>query len=299
VSQQSNNIFAPLKFPVYTVKWMGGCVKPFFALEGVAAVMGVTSKGIFLQNLTGEVVFISGEVFQGPITINLYEMFDFKALFTVGDKCQIVNGRLNCPGCLVVLSGTPIWEPPTIMFEKGRSSQALGRGIDLVRKLVGHYEDGLFFPFLDRLVRGSGDVHIKNLWNLITGVKDKKRFSNTLYGLIGYGRGLTPAGDDFICGFLLVRYYLDEISPPPQNQKNFSDQIAALAQVKTTALSAALMRCAAQGEADERVLNALRWIAQGDLDMNKVIEELLSYGSSSGLDALTGMLAALLPHGAA
>jgi len=293
-----NNLSSPGNTRVYAAKCMGTCVQSVLAQKGTATVLGVTSKGVFLLHSSDQVVFISWEVFRGPITINLHHRLDFKALFALGERCQIVNGRLNCPGCQVVISGTPIWEPPSIKFEKGVSSQASGRGMDLARKLAGHYEDGVFFPFLDRFVRGLGDVNTDNLWNLIPGMKIKKGFLNTLHGLIGYGRGLTPAGDDFICGFMLARYYLDENFPPPQNHKNFSDQITALAQVKTTALSAALMRCAAQGEADERVLNALRWIAHGDLDMNKVSEELLSYGSSSGVDTFTGMLAALLPQGA-
>ncbi|MEA3327838.1 MAG: DUF2877 domain-containing protein [Chloroflexota bacterium] len=295
MSQPSDSPSSPLKVPAYAVKCMGLCIPPIFARAGAATVLGDTSKGVFLQHKSGQVCFVSGEVFCGPITINLHRMLDFKGLFTLGEKCQILGDRLDCSGCQILIeSDTPIWEPPPIRFKKRELSQAVLRGINLERHLIRQYEDGFFFPFLDKLAGHSSAMDRENFRDWIPGLKGEGDLFHQLPGLIGFGRGLTPAGDDFICGFLLAQYYLGKIFPSPQNQENFSDHIAALAQAETTALSATLIRCAAQGAGDERVLNALRWIAQGDMDMNKVREELLSYGSSSGLDALAGMLAAIL-----
>jgi len=49
-----------------------------------------------------------------------------------------------------------------------------------------------------------------------------------------------------------------------------------------------------RGMADERLMNLLRWVAQDAGDRSKIQKELLSYGSSSGIDTFVGMLAALL-----
>ena len=295
MSHSSDNPSSPLQVPAYAANCIGLCVHPIFAQAGTATVLGVTSKGVFLLHQSGQVFFVSGEVFRGPITINLHRMLDFKGLFALGEKCQILSERLDCPGCQILIeSDAPIWEPPPIRFKKRGLSQAVLRGIDLARHLIRQYEDGLFFPFLDKLAGHSSAMDRGNFRDWIPGLKGEGDLFEQLSGLIGFGRGLTPAGDDFICGFLLACCYLNQISTSAQKLVGFSNHIAAAAQVKTTALSAALIKCAAQGEGDERVLNALRWIAQGDMDMNKVREELLSYGSSSGVDTFAGMLAAIL-----
>ena len=282
---------------IYSVKCLGRCVQSFIAQMGTASVLGVTSKGVFLQNSAGQVVFLSGEVFRGPLTINLGQMVDFKASFAVGEACRITQDRLVFPGCLITIgSDTHVWEPSLIRFGQGGMLQALQRGINLAKLVLDDYEEGLFLPFLARLVADQMLSDPVKLWALIPGWQCGGDLLEGLIGLIGLGRGLTPAGDDFICGFLVARYYTDKKT---QHSDHFSNGLLAIAQGKTTSLSAALIRCAAQGEADERVLNALRWLAGVEMDLNRVSQDLQSYGSSSGVDALAGMLAALLPQGAA
>ncbi len=297
VDRESDKTSSAFDSPAFSAKCMGQCVHPIFTQAGAAVVLGVTSKGVFLQHQSGQVCFVSGEVFHGPITINLERMINFKAGFALGEKCQILSDRLDCPRCQILIgSGTPIWAHHPIRFKKRGLSQAVLRGIDLARHLIRQYEEGLFFPFLDKLLRYSTEMDTENIRELIPGLTGKGNFVERLPGLLGLGNGLTPAGDDFLCGFLLARYYLNQMDKIPGNPTDISKKVTAMAPKKTTALSAALIRCAAQGAGDERVLNALRWIAQGDMDMNKVREELLSYGSSSGVDTLSGMLAALLPQ---
>lgn len=63
---------------------------------------------------------------------------------------------------------------------------------------------------------------------------------------------------------------------------------------QTTDLSVQLINCANNGKADERILNVLRWIAQGGQNIEIIKKELLSYGSSSGTDTFAGILAAVV-----
>ena len=261
----------------------------FLAQGGKASVLGVTSSGIFLHNPRGQVCFLSGEAYRGPITINLQCTVHFKALFKVGEGCLIYDGGLSFSGCQVVIpSDTPVWEPLPIRFGQGDTRLALQRGMQLAKGVVGGYRKGLFFPFLDHLVHHSEDLAEEQACALLPGWQMGSELFDWLSGLIGLGRGLTPAGDDFLCGFLLARHALN-----PSSADDLSERLAAAAQGKTTALSAALIRCAAHGQGDERLLDALHWMA-GDGDRQDARARLLSYGSSSGVDALAGMLAALL-----
>ena len=54
------------------------------------------------------------------------------------------------------------------------------------------------------------------------------------------------------------------------------------------------MACAAEGQADERLIQALAWLLSGAGAADKISEALRTYGSASGSDALSGMLASLI-----
>jgi len=91
--------------------------------------------------------------------------------------------------------------------------------------------------------------------------------------LLGLGPGLTPSGDDFIGGFLIV-----------SRHQRVAEWALALAPRRTNKISAAHLAAAAAGEAAAALHNAL---GGGPLT------PLLALGHSSGWDMLTGAIAAL------
>jgi hypothetical protein len=62
----------------------------------------------------------------------------------------------------------------------------------------------------------------------------------------------------------------------------------------TTTLSANLIECAALGLADERLIQANDYLAVGNFQLPEISSGLLSWGNSSGVDALVGMIAAFV-----
>ena len=68
----------------------------------------------------------------------------------------------------------------------------------------------------------------------------------TLGALVGLGPGLTPAGDDWLAGWLLAQHLGEDL----RGLRNLEGLIVALAAERTTTLSRALLTCAAAGEAD-------------------------------------------------
>jgi Protein of unknown function (DUF2877) len=91
--------------------------------------------------------------------------------------------------------------------------------------------------------------------------------------LLGLGPGLTPSGDDFIGGFLIV-----------SRDRRVAEWALALAPERTNRISAAHLAAAAAGEAAAVFHDAL---GGGPL------APLLALGHSSGWDMLTGAIAAL------
>ena len=106
--------------------------------------------------------------------------------------------------------------------------------------------------------------------------------------LLGHGRGLTPSGDDFILGVLLLLSRYTAARP----SQDFAPLIEAAYQ-KTTTVSANLLEAAARGLADERLIEVLEALMSAPGHGEESITALLGWGSSSGVDALAGMLTAL------
>jgi hypothetical protein len=107
--------------------------------------------------------------------------------------------------------------------------------------------------------------------------------------LLGCGRGLTPSGDDLVLGLLLVANRWGVAGLQGEALARLNAEVVDAARQRTTTLSACLIECAAQGEADERLLAAADYLFSGAGDASKVVDELLTWGASSGLDALVGM----------
>lgn len=120
-----------------------------------------------------------------------------------------------------------------------------------------------------------------------TDVSDSRfagKVSKALLGLCGRGPGFTPAGDDFISGFLSmlnwIRLSLD-LGPPIIPGSEFRS--------KTTWTSFKLMECNARGLVDMEVQDLINSVAQGDpLRYVDGIKLIAKRGHTSGLDFVTG-----------
>ena len=102
--------------------------------------------------------------------------------------------------------------------------------------------------------------------------------------LIGLGRGLTPSGDDFLCGFLTV---LDKEHPLAKEVRT----VIAENLPRTTDISAAYLGGVLRGEYFT-IYNAVELILKWDEPFEEHCDFVLSMGASSGTDALLGALAA-------
>jgi hypothetical protein len=115
---------------------------------------------------------------------------------------------------------------------------------------------------------------------------------SAIYNLIGLGPGLTPAGDDWLAGWLLAGW----LKEGGRGVRSIADLILAAAAERTTTLSRAFLECAAAGEADENwhaLLNALASESSTDLPIYHSTHIILSHGATSGAAMLAGFLAGI------
>ena len=104
--------------------------------------------------------------------------------------------------------------------------------------------------------------------------------------LVGLGAGLTPAGDDVLGGLLLALRHLGR----PWAADRLWAAVASEVPLATTALSAALLAAAADGDAIGPAVGVLTSLA-GHAPVGPALDALLAVGASSGSDLAHGLLA--------
>jgi len=277
-----------------------GCV----ALEKLAnqihfVVRGVTSKGVFLEIDNHWIVYLSSEKYKGPLNINLPGQSDrFAKLLSVNTHGLITNEQtLQFPQMVSILTkGVQVWSA-----KKTKQLNMAMRYLDMenqllvqVRKEISNKND-LFVSILallgkdPRPISTISDPEIFNqTTSICTAFKDKnlRLFEQAVDFFIGRGAGLTPSGDDFLLGLVYSLYRFDILYP--FRLDTLKDSITQAAN-KTTLISANLIRCAAQGEVDERLLNAFDYLITNRYPPPEVVSGIMDWGSSSGVDALAGM----------
>ena len=116
-------------------------------------------------------------------------------------------------------------------------------------------------------------------------------------GLMGLGPGLTPSGDDVLCGLAAGLSVLERRSG--RHAASCGEALAVLtacveseARHRTTLLSSTLLRCAVRGIATAPLLEVLATMGSGE--RMRGVEDVLMIGHSSGSDMLTGALMACI-----
>ncbi|WP_240810050.1 DUF2877 domain-containing protein [Actinomadura sp. WMMA1423] len=112
--------------------------------------------------------------------------------------------------------------------------------------------------------------------------------------IVGLGPGLTPSGDDILCGLLTSLRTVGGAVRRGESAVRLADWLGAAvtadAGTRTTALAATLLHCAAAGNAGAEVTAVLRCVA-GHEPPQAAVRRLLAVGHTSGADLAHGVLA--------
>jgi hypothetical protein len=113
-------------------------------------------------------------------------------------------------------------------------------------------------------------------------------FAETLTGLAGLGQGLTPSGDDFLCGMFAGFNSAGGLKGSHPAKAALIAASDAMCR-RTHPLSAAFITCAAEGYVSQTVRALLGGPEQG-FDVNAMAEKIQAIGHSSGIDTLCGIM---------
>jgi len=286
-------------------KCIGNIARQIISQDQTGQVLGVTSRGVFLHFSANKVIFLSYEPYKGPLTLNLAADSSRLDCLSTGSTVRVRSKELNFDSVQIrILTGkADTWRthPPVGTIQP---VQDIHQHLAYITKQLLTQERtsdiSLLLPHILGLSNESSGISVeKNLLlkmnRLQQALKSTQpaRAAAILGSLLGFGSGLTPSADDLAIGLLLTLNRWGETLIPRIQLQELNQQIVQTAKQKTTSLSANLIECAANGEADERLIHSLDGILSGHPGPDECAKLLLSWGNTSGGDSLVGMALAL------
>ena len=262
-------------------------------------VMGVTSSGVFLL-FHDRSIFLTYSDHESPFTIVIPDNSLTPCPLNPGDPVFFAQKELLFPQneLSILLEDAPVWVPPSglnLYSKCEETSAALNELISAVSQAG--LPKGFFYLLEDpgTLTPGQSVIHsaAQNFdaacrsQNISTGLESAS-------ALIGYGSGLTPSGDDWLTGYILVKSLIAK----PENEKIFLSALtSALIPTfykKTTWVSANRLEAAARGWSEQLFLRSIDFLLKKtSIDPSTLAARLYAFGHSSGVDTFVGIAYAI------
>lgn len=272
-------------------QWLKSC--------SIARVQGVTSSGIFIQLHDYQIIFLTEAPDFGPLNIVLnqklpgnWQLHDNIRIDFNSEEINLVHifGQLK-------INHYEIWHPPPsppVLITKDEQLRRIKLSVSQIYAIKG---DNGFSPYLPSLLkpikeRAVVDATLQHLLEIRTSLQifDTEKFLNHTKAITGYGRGLTPSGDDLICGILFVLNRWSFMNIPANWVKEIGQELFTFAKGRTTSASVSLIYCAIQGSADYRIQQLSDALINEEIPYQQQAMQLARWGSSSGADIFTGIL---------
>jgi Protein of unknown function (DUF2877) len=243
---------------------------PRSRFEGV--VRAVFARACYVEHAGALVTLAADGVANGPTTILMHGGADLRGVVAPGDAV------------ILDLTRAKAWRPRaprSLLDRRDRTRRAA-----LARERLGEAR------------RTRSSVLDRSGAAAITGVEEACReldigAARTRIGrFVGWGEGLTPAGDDYLVGLCAA---LRALAGRDAARRAFLRELAqciASLRARTTPVSGHYLALAANGDFNADVLDARDALRAGRDDDRACVafDDLLAVGSTSGADALTGTL---------
>jgi len=287
------------------IQSIGTLAMDMLSTRQIAAIFGVTSRGIFVKFANNRMIFLSFENYRGPLTANLSEGAEHLSSVSTEETVTISQGEITFSktGIQITTANSEIWKPsintetPLPPIDRINLIRKIALDVQQLDRVLGRSEmlpilAGLPLDYENRDNRFQKMLtHIDKIRNQIA-LGDFLSLYQTTGMFLGLGSGLTPSGDDFVLGLTLSLNRWYSVFQPSNHLSIYNQKVVEDAYKSTTMLSANLIESAASGLADERLIWAVDFLATGKYPYSKILSGLLSWGNSSGMDAFVGMITA-------
>ncbi|MCU0500683.1 MAG: DUF2877 domain-containing protein, partial [Anaerolineae bacterium] len=201
-----------------------------------------------LVTAAGEVVAVVwGGIGNGPLNVVLDG--SPQTVLPAGGRFDVQKRLLIVGDAMFDLSHAEPWDArPDWHTLRSRRMQMLAAAEAARRSIAGLRYESLLKQAGPAVEAAA--VEFQQAWQQVASPHSPSTIRNlksAIRDLCGLGPGLTPAGDDWLAGWLLAQH----LAPDLTGFANLSGLVMDIAAVRTTILARALLACAAAGEADE------------------------------------------------
>ena len=262
---------------------VGELVVAAMAMRSEGRVSRVFRSSAYVESDDGLVILLRGGP-RSPFTVNLGPDGDFAGVIDVGDRCSLQRGRVKVGKLTIQTEGSRVYRGA---LGRGSaidpiSSRDLLAGTEMLRMLY-----DVSPPSLDLVAHGSFRRFVRSVLVPLAEGKYAGAYKPAHYlPLVGLGGGFTPAGDDFVGGFIVAFNHTTQSTGMRTVQLPLSELVA-----RTVPESASLLDYAQRGYVDEG-LKRLVLSALGDksFEFFDVLLTLVRRGHTSGIDMSLGVL---------
>jgi hypothetical protein len=259
--------------------WLGLSTQPFSG-----HIVSRFERACTLMDGEGRIIALTEpSIGKGPFCIVLHAAGDLFDHLQLRQSASIDAHSIVLGNCCIPLRDVPVWDatlPP------------IGPPLCLRPPLAALLRPYVAWP--PSWSRTSVDVTTARLLaegahSLTAAVERRIGLAAAAQHLAGLGPGLTPAGDDYVLGVMAALWLLGERNPLPA--------MAAACATRTTLLSGAFLRAAAQGQFMEgwhHLAHALD--RQDEPGSRRAVRHIAAIGATSGRDSLAGFASVLLNH---
>jgi hypothetical protein len=287
---------------VTSIAIWGAHAERFVGRHAAARVAAVFSRSLHLES-DGDFICIGDpSIGRGPLNAVLDRTGWMRlagAPQPVGTSACIAQGAIRIGEVAIDTIRAERWRPPP--WPSNVTRKAVLQALQRLQRLVGEQApaDGLA-----RTVLGIADDQRSPLARVARPRVERLRAwvtarSSASAGappvdLLGLGPGLTPSGDDLLCGMLVALHAVGETDMAHA----LYAEIAHAAPAATSLLSAAFLRAAGEGLGCEALHEVIGAVLEGQIEtLAGRVEALGRIGHTSGWDALAGALLVLQAFG--
>ncbi|HID53079.1 MAG TPA: DUF2877 domain-containing protein [Anaerolineae bacterium] len=260
----------------------------WLAESSSARILHLFDHACNLINDQGNILsLVAPEIGAGPFALVLPLARPFSTIFSLQDKVDINDNILRVGLFEIDITDAAFWQPIPDWQRLRRNTAVWRTWLPQLQDMTASYRrrQGIDVPSgLSARLEAGAALFLRGLVEEDTAV-----CCAGVQKLAGLGQGLTPAGDDFLLGAM----YGLRVRERVEAARFWNELIVDTAVPRTTALSAAWLRAAAQGEAVTAWHEFCRHSAVADR-WGTAVQRILRTGHSSGVDALTGFTAVLV-----
>lgn len=256
----------------------------------VLRVHSVFARAINLRTEEGSLItLLCAQTYQNlpdALRVTLPAHWDWRHAGTVADTFHVAHGRLQTRCFSVEMSTATIWQP----LIKG-NSLALEMFPITQRHFSTLASQLLLFCLEHKVESALCWQGRESVYHGLQPQEQPEQFERQVPQLMGYGKGLTPDGDDYLLGYLAALWPW-QLSAPLANHYHRLQQSITQYLHHTTDISRHYLSRAVHGHFSQPICHLLEQLAQNASPTTIIAcaEDVMQFGATSGVDCLAGFL---------